>query len=252
MYTTPSRWNLSDIYTSTSSGGINITGYGPLANISGPPKFQPENIVIVTDGYCASTCTIFTEFLTKQAGVKTIAMGGRSNKNAIQAVGGVKGVNNYAFSYIQQAAQNAIRWNPAVNDSILVDYRNNMPLFRAASGASPGVNVRDGLAQNDTTGIALQFVYEEADCRLYYTPEMTVDITALWKGAADVQWGQNGKCVAGGSNDQKRSSFEATTKLKPRRVHVSHAVAVKKVQTFESSFNLKTNCHLTGDGFMHP
>ncbi|KAJ4989009.1 hypothetical protein SVAN01_05447 [Stagonosporopsis vannaccii] len=251
VYTTPARWNLSDVYTSTSSGGINITGYGPLANISGPPKFQPENIVIVTDGYCASTCTIFSEFLTKQAGVKTIAMGGRSNKDPIQAVGGVKGVNNYGLGYIQQAAQNAIRWNPAVNDSILVDYKTDVPFYRAASGASPGVNVRDGLAQNDTTGMALQFVYEEADCRLYYTPEMTIDITALWKGAADAQWGE-GKCVAGGSNGQKRSSSVATTKLKPRRVHVSQAVAVKKVQTFESSFNLKTNCHLKGDGFMHP
>lgn len=251
-YTTAARWNLSDVYTSTSSGGINITGYGPLANISGPPKFQPENIVIVTDGYCASTCTIFSEFLTKQVGVKTIAMGGRSNKNAIQAIGGVKGVNNYGFGFIQQAAQNAIRWNPAVNDSILVDYKNDLPFYRAASGASPGVNVRDGLSQNDTAGIALQFVYEEADCRLYYTPEMTVDITALWKGAADAQWGQGGKCVAGGNSDQKRGSFAATTMLKPRRVRISQAVAVKKVQTFESSFDLKTNCHLKGDGFMHP
>lgn len=94
-------------------------------------------------------------------------------------------------------------------------------------------------------------MYEEADCRLYYTPEMTVDITALWKAAADVQWGQGGKCVAGGNNGQKRSSA-ATTKLKPRRVHVSQAVAVKKVQSFENSFGLETNCHMKGDGFMHP
>ncbi|KAH6642236.1 peptidase S41 family protein-like protein [Boeremia exigua] len=252
QYTTLSRWNLSDVYTSASSGGINITGYGPLANITGPPRFKPENIVIVTDGYCASTCTIFTEFLTKQAGVKTIAMGGRSNKDAIQAIGGVKGVNNYQFGYIQQAALSAIRWNPAVNDSILVEYQNDLPFYRAAGGVSPGVNVRDGLPLNDTAGIALQFVYEEADCRLFYTPEMTVDMTAIWTAAADARWGQGGKCVAGGNYGQKRSSFEATTELKPRRVHVSQAVAVKKVQTFENTFGLKTNCHMKGDGFMHP
>lgn len=223
-----------------------------MANISGPPKFQPENIVIVTDGYCASTCTIFSEFLTKQAGVKTIAMGGRSNKDAIQAIGGVKGVNNYQFGYIQSAAQYAMQWNPAMKDTILAGFNNDMPYYRAAAGVSPGVNVRDGLPQNDTTGIALQFVYEEADCRLYYTPEMTVDITALWKAAADAQWGQGGKCVAGGNYGQKRSSYEATTKLKPRRIHVSQAVTVKKVQAFEKSFGLETNCHMTGDGFMHP
>lgn len=180
-------------------------------------------------------------------------MGGRSNKNAIQAVGGVKGVNNYQFGYIQQAAQYAVRFNPAVNESVLsTDYKNDLPFYRAAGGVSPGVNVRDGLRQNDTTGIALQFVYEEADCRLYYTPEMTVDITALWKAAADAQWGQGGKCVAGGNYDQKRSNLQTTTKLKPRLVHVSEAVAVKKVQSFENSFGLETNCHMKGDGFMHP
>lgn len=251
-YTTLARWNLSDYYTNVSSGGIYVTGYGPLANITGPPKFKPENIVLVTDGYCASTCTIFSEFLTKQAGVKTIAMGGRSNKDAIQAIGGVKGVNNYQFGYIQQAAQQAIRWNSAVNNTVLSGFKNDLPFYRAAGGVSPGVNVRDGLPQNDTTGIALQFVYEEADCRLYYTPEMTVDITALWKAAADAQWGQGGKCVAGGNNSQKKRSYEAATQLKPRRVHVSEAVAVEKVQSFENSFGLETNCHMTGDGFMHP
>lgn len=180
-------------------------------------------------------------------------MGGRSNRNAIQAIGGVKGVNNYQFGYIQQAAQYALRWNPAVNESILrTDYESDLPYYRAAGGVSPGVNVRDGLAQGDTTGIALQFVYEEADCRLYYTPEMTVDISNLWKAAANAQWGQGGKCVAGGNYGQKRSNYEATTKLKPRRVHVSQAVALRKVQTFEKSFGLETNCRMKGDGFMHP
>ncbi|KAF1844761.1 peptidase S41 family protein-like protein [Cucurbitaria berberidis CBS 394.84] len=244
-YTTLNRWNLSDVHITYSSGGINITGYGPLANVTGPPKFNPENIVLLTDGYCASTCTIFSELMTKQAGVKTIAMGGRSNKNRIQAIGGVKGVNNYQFGYIQQLAQYAIRYTPSLNSSILKrDYYSDLP-FNRASGA-PGVNTRDGLAQNDTSGVALQFVYEEADCRLFYTPEMTVDITAVWKTAADAQWGNSGKCVSGYS--QKRNAHKTTTKLSPRRVHISQA----QVQGFEDSFALQTQCKMTGDGFMHP
>ena len=252
-YTKLTRWNLSDVHVPYSSGGINITGYGIYANVTGPPKFKPENIVLVTDGYCASTCTIFSEFMTKQAGVKTIAMGGRSNKKAIQAVGGVKGVNNYQFSYVQSLAMNAIRYNPEMEGSALeIDYMSDLPYYRAASGGSPGVNVRDGLGLNDTSGVALQFVYEEADCRLYYTPEMTVDITALWKAAADAQWGNSGKCVSGGNYAQKRGNDKMTTMLTPRRLHVSHAVAVEQVQSFESSLSLKTECKLKGDGFMHP
>lgn len=251
-YTTPMRWNLADPYTPWASGGINVTGYGPLANITGPPKFKPENIILVTDGYCASTCTIFAEFMTKQAGVKTIAMGGRSNKNAIQAIGGVKGVNNYQFGYIQSLVQYAIRFMPVLGSSVLASYASDVPFNRVSGGA--GVNVRDGLAQNDTSGTALQFVYEEADCRLYYTPEMTVDITALWKSAADAAWGSNGKCVAGGlqSQKRKRSVHKVTTELQARRVQVSQAVAADTVHAFEKTFELETDCKLHGDGFMHP
>ena len=251
QYTTLARWNLSDPYVPYFSGGINVTGYNSLSNVTGPPKFKAENIVIVTDGYCASTCTIFTEFLTQQAGVKTIAMGGRSNKNPIQAIGGVKGVNNYGFGFIQQQAEMAVRFDPSLNSSILArDYAS--PLYYQR-GASYGVNNRDGLRMNDTSGTALQFIYEEADCRLYYTPEMTVDITAIWKAAADAQWKNSGKCVKGsGYGSQKRDAHEVTTKLGRRRVHTTQAAAKKLVQAFEKSFELETDCKMRGDGFMEP
>jgi hypothetical protein len=249
-YTTLARWNLSDIYTPFFAGGINVTGYGPLANVSGAPKFSPENIVIVTDGYCASTCTIFAELLTQQAGVKTIAMGGRKDKNPIQAIGGVKGVNNYGFGFIQSAAQSAIRFDRSLNSSILrKDYYDDLPFYRASSS---GVNNRDGLRRNDTSGVALQFIYEEADCRLYFTPEMTVDITALWKAAADAQWGNSGKCVSAESYGRKRSVEEVTTKLGRRRVHIARATAMRQAQALENSFSIETQNQLKGDGFMEP
>jgi hypothetical protein len=253
-YTTTGRWNLDDPLIMWNSGGINITGYGPLANVSQAAPFKAENVLILTDGYCASTCTIFSELMTKQAGVKTMALGGRSNKNPIQAIGGVKGVNNYQYAYIQQLAGLAITLatggeKAKLNSSVLkTDYASDLVFNRAAS--APGVNVRDGLTLNDNSGVAQQFIYEEANCRLYYTPEMTVDATAVWKAAADAQWGSSGNCV--GSGRDKRDAHEITTKLKPRLVHVSEAVAVARVQSFEKSFELETECHLKGDGFMHP
>ena len=88
--------------------------------------------------------------------------------------------------------------------------------------------------------------------RLFYTPEMTVDISSVWKAAADAQWGGGGKCVSGGQLGQKRNLDETTTKLGPRRVHVPHATALKRAQAFERSFTLKTECELTGDGFVQP
>jgi hypothetical protein len=39
-----------------------------------------------------------------QAGVKSIAFGGRPNISPIQAIGGVKGANNYPYNYIMELA----------------------------------------------------------------------------------------------------------------------------------------------------
>jgi hypothetical protein len=81
---------------------------------------------------------------------------------------------------------------------------------------------------------------------------MTVDITALWKAAADAQWRNSGKCISGGTYGPKRNAEEVTTTLGRRRVHVTQAVAFKKAQALEDSFALETDCQLTGDGFMEP
>ena len=91
------RWNLSDVLTLLNSGGIYVSGYLKRSHITQQP-FAPENIVVVYDGCCASTCSIFSELMTSQGGVKTIAPGGRPNKNITQAVGGVKGTNDYPVS----------------------------------------------------------------------------------------------------------------------------------------------------------
>ncbi|PVH98463.1 peptidase S41 family protein-like protein [Periconia macrospinosa] len=257
-YTTLARWNLSDPLIHYF-GGINITGYGPLSNVTGPAKFKPESIVLLTDGYCASTCSIFSEFMTKQGGVKTIALGGRSNRNKVQAVGGVKGVNSLSWSYIQAAAENARDLAPPslkekINSSVLAtEYTKNLVFNRAAT--SPNLNVRDGVALNDDSGTALQFIYQEADCRLYYTPEMTVDATSVWKAAADAQWSNSGKCVdRDGSGSEKRSNdvFPTTTKLVANRLKIAQAAALQQYEAFERSFKLETVCNKERAGWMKP
>lgn len=245
-FTQIARWNLTDTFITLASGGIEITGYGTRSNFTTQP-FKAENIVIVYDGYCASTCTIFSELMRQQAGVKTIAMGGRSNKNPIQAVGGVKGTNNYQWGYIQGLAQQAVEiaapdQQERYNKSVLANYYTDAPFSRASG--SPGCNVRDGLRQDDDSGIPLQFRYEAADCRLFYTPEMTVDATAIWKAAADAQW-NGGKCVESGSYGKRD---EVTTRLSRR----TGAVDWAQKKRLEESLALETNPNISGDGLMLP
>jgi hypothetical protein len=194
--------------------------------------------------------------LTKQVGIKTIAMGGRATKKPIQAIGGVKGVNNMQFAYIQSVAKAAKQFaSPAMqskisNSSALNAYDSLVVVSRAAGG--PGVNVRDGLSKNDTS-TALQFVYEEADCRLYYTPEMTVDATAIWKAAADAQWGGKGKCVGGAGYADVATLAEGddvsttTTRIKLSQSDSQHSMA-----DFEKTFQLETASHAVSEGFMTP
>jgi len=68
-----------------------------------------------------------------------------------------------------------------------------------------GSDWKDGIAFNVANMIPLnasddaipyQFLYEAANCKLFFTWEMARDVTAIWKAAASVAWGR-GKCVKG-------------------------------------------------------
>ncbi|RMX99492.1 hypothetical protein D0868_09511 [Hortaea werneckii] len=196
-FTSLIRWNLSDVLTTENSGGITVSGYLDRSNITTQP-FQAENIVIVYDGYCASTCTIFSELMRQQAGVRTIALGGRPNKNPIQAVGGVKGTNDFPYSYILAAAAFPFEYQylhdaAYYNTTALGEY-NDLAILRSTNAV---INSRDGIRKGDAVQTPLQFRYEAADCRIFYTPEMAVDQTATWKTVADTAFRGISHCVAG-------------------------------------------------------
>lgn len=260
-FTSIVRWNLSDP-TIQPANRLQINGYGNRTGL--PPKrpFAPENVVILYDGYCASTCSIFSEFMTTQIGIKTIAIGGRpQGRTMMQAVGGVKGANNYPWVFINQLVDDAYNLAPDqasyFNTTVLSQYRGETALIPFARGvtSSGEINVRDAIRQGDTTQTPLQFVYEAANCRLFYTAEMTVDVTAMWEKVADVTWG-NGNCVVGSvrsaqakrDNDGKATDTE---KLKKRTTTVS----LDKARELQAAQDLWTDLSAIkqiGRGFMAP
>ncbi|KAM3076897.1 hypothetical protein ACMFMG_003635 [Clarireedia jacksonii] len=195
-YTSLMRWNLDDPLTTTNETyglGIEVSGYGSLANISQP--FTAENIILLYDGYCASTCTLFSEFMRIQAGVKSIAMGGRPNKQQIQGVGGVKGAQVLTFgniySYAQAAASSP---NATPEDIAILNKLTTVPIERSVATS---INLRDQiLRDNVNDGLPAQFVYEPADCRLFWTLPMIENVEKVWEAAADAAW-KGGSCVAG-------------------------------------------------------
>jgi hypothetical protein len=198
------RYNLSNPLTSSSnqfSIGVTVTGYLDRANFTTQP-FKAEDIVIISDGICASTCSLFTELMHIQSGVRTIALGGRPQLGPMQPVGGTKGslvlqstylsaVHSLMLQEFATTRAEANKWSTF----LLGDFGINN------NGA--GVNFQDNIRKGDeAAGVPTQFVNDTATCRLWMTPEMYLNVTAVWDHVAEVAWGDNGKlddakCVGG-------------------------------------------------------
>jgi hypothetical protein len=253
LLTSSSHRNLTDPLITENSGGIYVSGYQNRSNITAQP-FKAENIVVVYDGYCASTCTIFSEFMRQQAGVQTIALGGRPNTNIIQAVGGVKGTNSFPWSYILGSVeipfQTQLLHDAAyyANETALGDY-SDLPLLRATNYV---VNARDGIREGDKNETPLHFVYEAADCRIFYTPEMVVDQEAVWKTVADTAFKGQSACVAG--SIASGSSNGTYVKRAEKKKHgIRRDVDLEQLSAaIGNVWTDKDGITHGGDGYMYP
>ncbi|KZL86346.1 peptidase s41 family protein [Colletotrichum incanum] len=145
----------------------------------------------------------FTGLLVGEHGVRTIALGGRAREHAMQAVGGVKGVEALNVvslrAVIRQTARDAIRakYLDYLGDAFDVLPDIGEPPLRPSVARSGGkFNYRNAYSHDNADGYPTQFVYEVANCRLFYTSEMIIDPVAIWIHSADVSW-KDVKCVNG-------------------------------------------------------
>lgn len=72
----------------------NNTAWSTIGNASFPSRnlFRPENMMIVTNGKCASTCAQVAMYLQDVHGVKSVGFGGiPGSESLLQTVGGVRG-----------------------------------------------------------------------------------------------------------------------------------------------------------------
>ena len=110
-------------------------------------------------------------------------------------------------------------------------------------GVTLAVNARDGIREGDTTETPLQFRYEPADCRILYTPEMTVDVTAIWKTVADTVWNGKDACIAGNNDFYGNGTYtkrELVKRAEWPRTHSGPEVAAM-MQTLHESIQRDTN-----------
>jgi Peptidase family S41 len=100
--------------TDQSQAGIIISGTNNRTGLT--QVFNTSDMIMLYDGYCASTCTVFSELMKSLGGVQSIAVGGRPQLAAMQGVGGVKGSNIQEFSTLIGIASEA---SQIANESVL-------------------------------------------------------------------------------------------------------------------------------------
>lgn len=193
-YTALLKYNLSDPLSTSDDDyaiGISITGYLDRANFTEAP-FKAEDIIILSDGICASTCSLFTELMVQQAGVKTLAVGGFPGTGPMQVVGGTKGSMLLPSEYLIRTSANVIS-QFATSNSEVNDWRGFLPHSFGIEVSSAGVNFQDNIRKGlEKDGIPTQFLNDTASCRIYYEPNMYLNVTALWNKAAEVAFGKDG------------------------------------------------------------
>ncbi|KAF2231418.1 hypothetical protein EV356DRAFT_518580 [Viridothelium virens] len=187
-FTNVQQYNLSSfVFDVLYSGGIEVYGYPDRQVENATSPFSPEDIIILTDGLCASDCALFLDLMQRQ-GVRIVVAGGQPTDGPMQAAGGTRGAELYDTSSLDDDIFEASKLSPNVNASLL-------SLEQPIWVISATVNLRDQLRPDDTE--PLQFKYQPATCRIFYTPSTWTDFTQLWNYAADAIWKNSSLCVPG-------------------------------------------------------
>ena len=199
----------NDTTETLNGGNIVVSGYG---NRSVPAKqpFKSEDIILFSDGACDSACSIFSHFLKWEGKVKQIAAGGRPAEGPMQAVGGTRGSRLEPFSDIYDYTSGVYQADPesfssqantTVLPTVLLNYpyvmgRTGNPIQAGLGVNTASVNLYNNIAQGDSSLTPLQFQYEAADCRIFWTAEMMFNVSSIWAMVADVWQGNFTECVA--------------------------------------------------------
>ena len=172
--------------------------------------WNPDQIVLLTDGLCSSACALFVEFMTR-AGVRTLVVGGRPMTGPMQTVGGTRG----AVAYSASDLDDDMSFARAIDTYVPEDVNATIPEVR-----EPGmfysyatINLRDQIRQNEV--VPLQFKYEAADCRLYYTIKNLYNMTQLWHDVSKAAFVDTSLCVSGSTGFSTTNNTNPSAPPKP-------------------------------------
>lgn len=188
---------------------IQITGYGNRLRAPGtPPPFNASDIVILTDGACASACTIAIEMLVNAHSVPVIVVGGRPSVGPMQAIGSTKGsaawdknvLKNWFLTWWEDQ-----EFGPIDTTQVASTPFQYLEEFGLTHG-SIRLNGRNNYRIGDDTETPLQMVYSAADCRIWPTLEMLTNQSHVWSRVADIAF-NNSRTAPGAEGGPYISEF---------------------------------------------
>ncbi|KAL9649024.1 hypothetical protein ABK040_008401 [Willaertia magna] len=129
--------------------------------------YSSDNIIILSNGRCASTCALFSRHLQESFKVKTVVVGGLLNTK--QQIAQVPGGQVYEFEELRQdIVFYGLDGSPNAPPALPTDSRFRFAIREAYSWT------------NNHTDTPLEFFFEPSDFRLMYTKESAVDRTKVW------------------------------------------------------------------------
>lgn len=133
-----------------------------------------------------------------EAGVRVVVAGGRPETGPMQGAGGSRGASIYYtyeldgdIQFAQEVLEDSIFDDETASPSFLPNRTTEL----SVQVTYASINLRDQVRPNET--VPLQFAYEAADCRIFYTPSTFYNYSALWQYAADAIWTNPSLCVSG-------------------------------------------------------
>ncbi|KAL4946227.1 hypothetical protein BDV06DRAFT_208881 [Aspergillus oleicola] len=147
------RYTKLEEYNLTDTTFIREAADTEVDNHLSPQRYKADDMVILTDGLCSSACTLFLKLMHQQAGVRTVVVGGR----------GTRGAAIYSASRLDQDME-VLKKIDNLTTGQLPDRTNSF------SSSVLSINLRDQIRLGDGNANPLQFHYEAADCRIFYTP----------------------------------------------------------------------------------
>jgi hypothetical protein len=147
--------------------------------------FSKDDIVLLSDGRCGSTCAIFGEAIST-IGVRSIAFNGVPDEpypvKKMQHVGGIKGSQVWDWKTFQEAHVEKFVKNPSQYDFL----PKRLPINHVSS-----MNLRNSYQPG--SDLPLEFTWEPASGHFFASEAMWNDRTELWKAAAALAWDASGK-----------------------------------------------------------